>query len=580
MSILNQTKQNINSKLFNKYCQSQNYYFTRDINEILNEATTKSTVRFKDWNYYDEQDEYLKRVYHLSEYPVKIQLLTEYYKFHHDIARMFQEPVSTILNKYYDKKRKIEYYRIAKIIDQENKNNPHRPPKGIIGERPSPLNSQLSQANKEQDLPESNIKNIQILKELSCLDQLQQQIDKPTRIKFDVSQTLNEICKQIANCPDQSSLFIPTNNNKNEEIKLNHFLDFINQQQSKQQLPQQKQQTKLSQPQEKLIHSIIKQRLSNKQKSTDIQSFLKTQNFDYPSTQSTIDQKYSKTNLHTEENIIKIDSKLSESLKNRSKLRVNKEPYKSSSPTNQLNFNQNNAQQVLKTQQSQFKLNGNNFISKLLIEDQIIESDYKWKTGALTHRPITGSSNHFNYSPQIQKMKLDNCKILKTKTQHQPPQFHNLKNQPTNRNKEISRKTASQNIHIRQGSNQERIITLQNDHPRTQFTNHVFKETQPFQSSTHRKQVSDNRALFQKDYQQDYNCLTERRPYVEQLFKNSNLDYNSLMKTNHNNVQSGSFQNNILNNQQQQNIQQLIRKVAKQNQQLYLNNYKNQQNHS
>ncbi|CAD8096339.1 unnamed protein product [Paramecium primaurelia] len=578
MNILNQTKSIINSKLFNKYCQSQNYYFTRDINEILNEATTKSTVRFKDWNCYDEQDEYLKRVYHLSEYPVKIQLLSEYYKFHHDIARIFQEPVSTILNKYYDKKRKIEYYRIAKIIDQENKNNPHRPPKGIIGEKPSPLNSQLSQPNQEQDLAEYNIKNIQILKELSCLDQLQQQIDKPTKIKFDVSQTLNEICKQIANCPDQSSLFISTNN-KNEEIKLNHFLNFINQQ-SKQQLPQQKQQTKLSQPQEKLIHSIIKQRLPNKQKSTEIQSFLKTQNFDYPSTQSTIDQRQSKTNLYTEENIIKIESKLNEQLKNRSKLRVNKESLKSNSPSNQLNFNSNNTQQILKTQQFQMKINCNNFISKLLIEDQIIESDFKWKNGAQTHRPTTGITNHFNYSPQIQKMKLDNCKILKTKTHHQPPQFHTLKSLPTNRNKEISRKTASQNMHIRQGSNQERIITLQNDQPRTQFTNNVFKEIQPYQSSTHRKQVSDNRALFQKDQIQEFNCLTERRHNVEQLFKNNILDYNNLMKTGYNNIQQGSFQNNIHNNQQQQSIQQLIRKVAKQHQQLYLNNYKNQQNHS
>ncbi|CAD8106781.1 unnamed protein product [Paramecium sonneborni] len=578
MIIPNHTK-SINSKLFDKYCQSQNYYFTRDINEILNEATTKSTVRFKDWNCYDEQDEYFKRFYHLSEYPTKIQLLTEYYKFHHDIARIFQEPVSTILNKYFDKKRKIEYYRIAKIIDQENKNNPQRPPKGIIGEKPSPLNSQLTQANDNQDLHESNIKNIQILKELNCLDQLQQQIDKPTRIKFDVSQTLNDICKQMANYPDQSSLFIP-NNTQNEEMKLNHFLNFMYQQ-SKQQLSKNhKQFTKLSQPQEKLIHSIIKQKIPNQQqKQTDIQYFIKTQNFDYPSTQSTIDQKYSKTNLHTEENFTKIDQKISESLKNRSKLRINKDSIKSNSTSIQQNFIQNNTQSILKTQQSQIKQNNNNFISKLLIEDQNIELDYKYKSGAQTHRPITGSSNHFNYSPQIQKLKLDNCKILKTKTYHQAPLF-TQKNIPINLNKEISRKTASQNIHIRQGSNQERIITLQNDPTKLQLSNNRFKEIQPFQSQTHRKQVSDNRAILQKDNLQEQVCLSERRTNLEQLFKNNNFDYNSLMKTSSNNIQQGSFQNKILTIQQQQGIQQLIKKVAKQNQQLYLNNYKNQQNHS
>jgi hypothetical protein len=57
---------------------------------------------------------------------------------------MFQEPVATMLNKYYDKKRKYDYYRIAKLIEEENKKNPQKPPKGIVGERPSPVNSQES----------------------------------------------------------------------------------------------------------------------------------------------------------------------------------------------------------------------------------------------------------------------------------------------------------------------------------------------------------------------------------------------------------------------------------------------------
>jgi len=65
------------------------------------------------------------------------------------------EPIATILNKYYDKKRKFEYYRIARLIEEENKNNPSRPPKGIVGEKPSPVNSHESE---EEDLPEPAIK--------------------------------------------------------------------------------------------------------------------------------------------------------------------------------------------------------------------------------------------------------------------------------------------------------------------------------------------------------------------------------------------------------------------------------------
>lgn len=46
------------------------------------------------------------------------------------------EPIITLLIKYYDKKRRYEYYRIARIIEEENNRNPNGPPKCIIGERP------------------------------------------------------------------------------------------------------------------------------------------------------------------------------------------------------------------------------------------------------------------------------------------------------------------------------------------------------------------------------------------------------------------------------------------------------------
>ena len=45
-------------------------------------------------------------------------------------------PTSKILNNFYDKKRKIEYYRIARLIEKENNENPMRPPKGLVGDKP------------------------------------------------------------------------------------------------------------------------------------------------------------------------------------------------------------------------------------------------------------------------------------------------------------------------------------------------------------------------------------------------------------------------------------------------------------
>ncbi len=47
-------------------------------------------------------------------------MLCEYYKFHKDIPRLFMLPSITTLNKYHDKKRRIEYVRITKLLNEGN----------------------------------------------------------------------------------------------------------------------------------------------------------------------------------------------------------------------------------------------------------------------------------------------------------------------------------------------------------------------------------------------------------------------------------------------------------------------------
>ena len=54
-------------------------------------------------------------------------MLTEYYKvlnsikytvkFHRDIPRLYMVPISVTLAKYHDKRRKIEYIRITKMLN-------------------------------------------------------------------------------------------------------------------------------------------------------------------------------------------------------------------------------------------------------------------------------------------------------------------------------------------------------------------------------------------------------------------------------------------------------------------------------
>lgn len=82
----------VSRALYQKYAASQNYYYTRDINDLLGNNRTQAVVKFKDLIVLDEEDEYLKRFYKSIEYENKITMLSEYYKYHKDISRLFMLP--------------------------------------------------------------------------------------------------------------------------------------------------------------------------------------------------------------------------------------------------------------------------------------------------------------------------------------------------------------------------------------------------------------------------------------------------------------------------------------------------------
>lgn len=47
--------------------------------------------------------------------------------------------LSEVMNNYHDKKRRIEYYKIVKIIEEENRKNPQKPKKAIVGDKPEDI---------------------------------------------------------------------------------------------------------------------------------------------------------------------------------------------------------------------------------------------------------------------------------------------------------------------------------------------------------------------------------------------------------------------------------------------------------
>ena len=113
------TKRLINSFLYTKYSSSQNYYFSKEVNNILAGNRSIYTIRFADDNCMLDDEELLKRSYRLPEYAGKITLLTEYYKFHEDVPRFFILPVAQVVYNFYDKKRRINYIRVTRMLKGE-----------------------------------------------------------------------------------------------------------------------------------------------------------------------------------------------------------------------------------------------------------------------------------------------------------------------------------------------------------------------------------------------------------------------------------------------------------------------------
>ena len=65
--------------LHERYFDAFNFYFAKPINEILGNAFVPHVITFKDYLYYDDDREFMKRFYRSNESPERLDTLTEYY---------------------------------------------------------------------------------------------------------------------------------------------------------------------------------------------------------------------------------------------------------------------------------------------------------------------------------------------------------------------------------------------------------------------------------------------------------------------------------------------------------------------
>ncbi|CAD8049410.1 unnamed protein product [Paramecium sonneborni] len=180
--------------LYCKYAQSQNFYFQRDINDILENKRTKSRMRHYDINLYDLENEYLRRFYKSSESDTRIQSLLEYYKYHINIPRNFH---SNLINCRMEKVRNIQYRKIKKELGVHN------------DVQPSPV----KQKDSSDDCSVDNMKYL--LKDLKLVT-TQADYSKITN-----STLLKDLITQIGNC---NEILDPIDFLEPKiQIRINHF---------------------------------------------------------------------------------------------------------------------------------------------------------------------------------------------------------------------------------------------------------------------------------------------------------------------------------------------------------------------
>jgi ADP-glucose pyrophosphorylase len=99
-----------------KHSLSANILYNRITNQILTDHPSQHNVAFKEAEVEAESSEYLKRMYLIQEYPQKITTLAQYYKFNRDLPRCFDEELTSVLNRYHERLKDIDFKRVKAAL--------------------------------------------------------------------------------------------------------------------------------------------------------------------------------------------------------------------------------------------------------------------------------------------------------------------------------------------------------------------------------------------------------------------------------------------------------------------------------
>jgi hypothetical protein len=105
-----------NTLLYKKYSSSQNYYYIKEVNEVLADSRTPAAIAFKQAVDFSTPGEQLKKFVDRDAYERKMRGLADYYRYHKEIPRVFAKNVYDLYFDHHDRKRKIEYVIITRNL--------------------------------------------------------------------------------------------------------------------------------------------------------------------------------------------------------------------------------------------------------------------------------------------------------------------------------------------------------------------------------------------------------------------------------------------------------------------------------
>lgn len=111
-----------NTIVNHKYSSSKNYYYTREINLIVEGTRSPELICHKESIASFDTKDTLKRFYTIEEYPEKIEMLCDYYRYHNEVPRLFMNKISPLIHNYYDKKRRLRYNEIKGMLGETEGN--------------------------------------------------------------------------------------------------------------------------------------------------------------------------------------------------------------------------------------------------------------------------------------------------------------------------------------------------------------------------------------------------------------------------------------------------------------------------